>query len=177
MKRWRTTAWLLILAGALCAAAGLGLPTAAEAAKVKVEVEVDTGGGVGKPAKPKKKAAPETFPVTLANKTGEKMFVAILYYDGNEKNWRCRGWWGVEPQKERAFKLSHVPGKGIYYYVERKGQRYSPSGTSKGVDWDVSKQAFSYLRGGKKKLDKPYRAHFVHGGTGHDGWWKLTINP
>lgn len=45
MKRWRTTAWLLILAGALCAAAGLGLPTAAEAAKVKVEVEVDTGGG------------------------------------------------------------------------------------------------------------------------------------
>ena len=143
------------------------------AVKVKVEVEV----GEDSSAKPSKKpVAKETFPVTLRNKTGYKMFVALLYYDGNSKNWRSRGWWGVEPGKERSFKLSHVPGKSIYYYVERGGNAFSPSGTEKGVNRNVTKDCFSYLDGQKVKLNNSYRAHFEHGGTGHDGWWALTVN-
>jgi uncharacterized membrane protein len=166
----RSLAFLLLLA-ALCAVTGLGWPTAAEARKVKVEVEVDDDEPT-----PKKKAAPETFPITLRNQSANKVFVALIYYDGNAKNWRCRGWWGVEPKKERYFKLSHVDGKPIYYYVERSGKPYYRSGTPNGVNWNVTKDAFSYLQGSKVKLKKPYKAHFIRTkATTEDGWWSLTI--
>ena len=130
--------------------------------------------------KPAKKAAPkaaqETFPVTLENTRDHKVYVAILYHDGNAKDWRCRGWWAVEPHKEVYFKLSHVPGKAIYFYVEdHEGRTLSRSGTDKGVNRSITKQKFSFLDGKKRDLDKPYKVHFMHGGTGHDGWWKLTI--
>lgn len=169
----RSLAFLLLLA-ALCAVTGLGWPTAAEARKVKVEVEVDDDEPTPK-KKAAPKAAPETFPITLRNQSANKVYVALIYYDGNAKNWRCRGWWGVEPKKERYFKLSHVDGKPIYFYMERNGKRYSRSGTPKGVNWTVTKDAFSYLQGKTPKLKKPYKAHFVRSDATADGWWRLTI--
>ena len=172
----RSLAFLLLLA-ALCAVTGLGWPTAAEARKVKVEVEVDDDEPTPK-KKAAPKAAPETFPITLRNQSANKVFVALIYYDGNAKNWRCRGWWGVEPKKETYFKLSHVDGKPIYYYAERSGRGGKPyfrTGTPKGVNWNVTSKAFSYLQGSKTKLNKPYKVHFIRSDATADGWWRLTI--
>ncbi len=163
-------AFVLAFALGVCA---FGMFHPAEAVKVKVEVDVDEDT----PSTPSKKTPMETFPVTLNNRTGDRVFVSLLYFDGNAKKWRCRGWWGVDAHKERSFKLSHVPGKNIYYYVQRNGRRFSPTGTSGGVNWDITKQKFSYYQGAKVTLDKPFTAHFVRGGTGSDGWWRLNINP
>ena len=175
----RSLAFVLLLA-ALCTVTGLGWPKAAEAKKVKVEVEIDDDEPT-----PKKKAAPkaasENFPIKLKNQSGKKIFVALLYYDGNAKNWRCRGWWSVEPKKERNLKLSHVGTKPIYYYVERSGQGGKPylrTGTTNGVNWNVTTDAFSYLQGAKLNPNKkPYKAHFIRSkATSLGSSWSLTIN-
>ncbi|NLL37150.1 MAG: DUF1036 domain-containing protein [Fretibacterium sp.] len=180
MRRWKMTAGLFVLAALFCAMAGMGTP-AAEAVKVKVEVDVDvdTESGTAKPKKPKK-PAPENYPVTLRNRTGSKLYVALVYYDGNAKDWRCRGWWGVEPGKERSFKLNHVRGRDIYAYIEYAGKGNRPftrTGTANGVNRHVTSDAFSYLdRDAKKaKLKKPYKVHFEHCETGDDNWWSLTM--
>jgi hypothetical protein len=165
----RLFAFVLLAAAALCVSRGLILPEAAEAKKVKVEVEVDDDSG-----KPVKKSIPATFPVTLVNKSGSTAYVAILYYDVNAKNWHCQGWWNVKGNSKRTVKFPHS-GKYIYYYVEKGGRVVSRTGTSSGVNWTVTKKAFSYLKGKMPKLDKPYKAHFVRGGS-EDGWFQLTIN-
>ena len=149
------------------------LPQAAEAKKIKVEVEVDDDDSKGD--KPAKKNAPATFPVTFVNKSGSKASVALLYYDVNSKDWRCQGWWNVNANSKKSIKLCHAAGKNIYYYVEKGGRVVSKTGTSTGVNWTVTKQAFSYCNGKGKKLDKPYKSHFVRCGT-EDGWFQLTIN-
>ena len=143
----------------------------------------DKGASMGDQGKTapqqQKKPAAETFPVTLKNELDQKVFVALTYYDGNAKDWRCRGWWGVEPHKEMNFKLSHVPGKYIYFYVEgNDGKPLTKSETANGLDWYVTNKKFSYLNGQweNTKLDKPYKGHFVRGSTGDDGWWRLTLN-
>lgn len=174
----RSFAFVLLLS-ALCTVTGLGWPTAAEAKKIKVEVEVDDDDNSNNAQKKKSApaAAPATFPVTFNNKSGNKVSVSLLYYDKNAKNWRCRGWWIVEPQKKRSIKLPHAEGKPIYYYAElySTGKVISPSGTSKGVNRNITKKAFSYLDGTKPKLNKPYKAHFVRSET-DDGWFQLNIN-
>ena len=173
----RSFAFVLLLA-ALCVMPGLGWPTAAEAKKIKVEVEIDDDDSNAAPKKKATpKAAPATFPVTFNNRSGNKVSVSLLYYDINAKKWRCQGWWIVEPQKKRSIKLAHKTGASIYYYVElwSNGKALSPSGTSDGVNWSITKKAFSYLQGTKPKLNKPYKVHFVRSDT-DDGWWQLNIN-
>ena len=171
----RPFAFVLLAAVALCVTRGLILPQAAEAKKIKVEVEVDDDDSKG--GKPAKKTAPATFPVTFLNKSGSKASVALLYYDVNAKDWRCQGWWNVNANSKRSIKLPHVAGKYIYYYVEKGGRVVSKTGTPNGLNWVITKQAFSYLycKGKVPKLDKPYKAHFVRCGT-EDGWFRLTIN-
>lgn len=167
----RLLAFVLLLV-ALCTVTGLGWPKAAEAKKVKVEVEVDDDEPT-----PKKKAASANFSVKLKNQAGKKIYVALLYYDGSAKNWRCRGWWGVDPQKEQNLKLNHVGTKPIYYYVECNGKRYLKSGTPNGVNWNVTKDKFSYLQGSNPKLKNPYKAHFIRSkATSLGSSWSLTIN-
>ena len=172
----RLFALVLLAAAALCVSHGMVLPKAAEAKKIKVEVEVDDDDSKSS-KKPAPKQAPATFPATFVNKSGSQASVALLYYDVNAKDWRCQGWWNVKANSKKSIKLCHAAGKNIYYYVEKGGRVVSKTGTSNGLNWVITKQAFSYLycKGKMPKLDKPYKAHFVRCAT-DDGWFKLNIN-
>lgn len=89
----------------------------------------------------------EAITVKLQNPYGEKLSVALVYYDDSARNWFVRGWYLVDPYTTRTVNLNNST-RSEKIWIHAHNQEASWGGDSQyGKRYTVINEAFKYVAG------------------------------
>lgn len=88
------------------------------------------------------------FTVSANNQYPHKMWIAAVEWNDSAGNWRCHGWWGVDPYSSREINFNDsTERKYVYLYAYTSEASFSGEGYPKSISRIVNGDKFEYYDG------------------------------
>lgn len=82
------------------------------------------------------------------NPYSENLYIALIDYDDDYGDWRCHGWWTVQPESSKTINITSSTAENhIYIYAHTDNASWGGEGYASSIKRTVIGNAFSYHDG------------------------------